>query len=122
SYLRVLDSLVARGCCLQGPICARRREAWFRLLERRPRMRLVAKPDDVLDSDMDVVLIITPPDSHAELTRLALEHGKHVVVEKPLASTRSEAAALIDLAADRGLQLLVAPFVQLAPTFRAFWG
>jgi predicted dehydrogenase len=79
-------------------------------------------PVDVLQSDVDVVLIITSPDSHATLVRMALEHGKHVVVEKPAAATRCEAQQLVELARDRGLHLMCAPFVQLAPTFRALWG
>ncbi len=122
AYLRVLDGLVPRGYSIEGPICARRREAWPALLARRPAMRLVAEPGAVVESEVEIVVIITPPDSHLELARLALEHGKHVVVEKPLASSRAEAEALVDLATDRGLHLLVAPFVQLAPTFRALWG
>jgi len=74
-----------------------------------------------LRSDVDVVLIITPPGSHSELTRAALEHGKHVVVEKPAANTACEAQRLCELARNRGVLLMCAPFVQLAPTFRALW-
>ena len=54
--------------------------------------------------------------------RMALEHGKHVVVEKPAAATRCEAQQLAQLAQERDLHLMCAPFVQLAPTFRALWG
>ncbi|MGH9328298.1 MAG: Gfo/Idh/MocA family protein [Terriglobia bacterium] len=122
AYLRVLDLLLPRGYCVEGPICARRRAAWPHLLARRPGMQLVAEPREVLESDVDIILIITAPDSHLEFTRLALEHGKHVVVEKPLASSRPEAEAVVNLAVSRGLNLLIAPFVQLAPTFRALWG
>jgi predicted dehydrogenase len=68
------------------------------------------------------VLIITPPQSHSALVRMALEHGKHVVVEKPAAATRCEAQQLVQQAQERGLHLMCAPFVQLAPTFRALWG
>jgi predicted dehydrogenase len=67
-------------------------------------------------------VVITSPESHAEMARLALEHGKHVVVEKPLAPTRAEAEVLYNLAAQGNLHLLAAPFVQLAPTFRTLWG
>ncbi len=122
AYLQVLDRLVPRCYAFEGPICARRREVWPDLKSRRPKIRLVADPLEVIESDADVVVIITPPESHAGLTRLALEHGKHVVVEKPLAPTRSEAESLVHLAAGRGLHLLTAPFVHLAPTFRALWG
>jgi len=122
AYLGVLDRLVARGYCVAGPICARRRETWSGLLARRPGMKLVADPHEVVESDAKVVVIITPPDSHPDLARLALAHGKHLVVEKPLAFHASQAKELADLAAERGLFLLAAPFVHLAPTFRALWG
>jgi len=122
AYLRLLDQLIARGYCTAGPVCARRREFWPDLLARRPGLRLVAEPQGVVESEAEVVVVITPPESHLELTRLALEHGKHVVVEKPLASSRAEAEGVVGLATERGLHLLVAPFVQLAPTFRALWG
>ena len=118
----MLDRLVARGQAVEGLICARRRESWAALSARRPGARLVADAEEVLESDADVVVVVTPPASHAELTRLALEHGKHVVVEKPVASSRAEGEPLFELAAHEQLNLLAAPFVQLAPTFRALWG
>ncbi len=122
AYLQALDRLVPRGLAVEGPVCARREEIWPALLARRPGIRLVADPLRVLDSAADVLVIITPPESHAELTRLALEHGKHVLVEKPMAPSRSEAEKLVNLAARRGLHLMAAPFVQLAPTIRVLWG
>jgi predicted dehydrogenase len=121
AYLQVLDRLVPRGLAREGPICARRAETWPDVLARRPGASLVADPRDVLESEVEVVVVITPPASHAELTRLALEAGKHVVCEKPLAMTREEAEPLVELAAERGLLVLAAPFVQLAPTFRVLW-
>src|SRR5437879_10808231 len=52
---------------------------------------------------------------------MALEHGKHVVVEKPAAATRCGANQLAQFANERSLHLMCAPFVQLAPTFRELW-
>ena len=121
AYFQVLDRLIPRGLARLGPVCARRKGSWPELESRRPGLKLVAGPDEVVESDVDVVLIITPPDSHGRLVRHALEHGKHVVVEKPAAATRSEAEQLDRIARDRGLHLMCAPFVQLAPTFRALW-
>lgn len=121
AYLRALDRLVPKGQASLGPICARRRERWDELRNRRPGVHLVAEPYEAIQSDADVIAIITPPESHAELTRLALENDKHVVVEKPLAMTRAEGEELAELADQRGLHLIAAPFVHLAPTFRAFW-
>ena len=87
AYLQILDRLLPRDLAKLGPVCARRREVWQDLKARRPDIRLVADVGDALRSDVDVVLIITPPESHAELVRMTLEHGKHVVVEKPAAAT-----------------------------------
>jgi predicted dehydrogenase len=49
--------------------------------------------------DIDVVDIVTPGDSHAEIATAALEAGKHVLCEKPLANTVGEAVAMTDAAA-----------------------
>jgi predicted dehydrogenase len=54
----------------------------------------------------DFVHVTTPPQSHVLLTRLALEAGCHVFVEKPLALSRADADALLDLAQARGRWLL----------------
>lgn len=121
AYLQVLDRLVPRGLAREGPICARRTETWAELLRRRPGAQLATDAREVVEADIDVVVVLTPPASHAELARLALEHGKHVVVEKPFAESREEGEALARLAAARNLHLLAAPFVQLSPTLRAFW-
>jgi predicted dehydrogenase len=79
----------------------------------------VSDPLAVLDSDADFVLIITPPESHADFVREALVRRKHVVVEKPAATTFAEAQELARVAREHSLYLLCAPFVHLAPTFRA---
>ena len=65
----------------------------------------------VLDrDDIDVVDIVTPGDSHAEIAIAALEAGKHVLCEKPLANTVEEAEAMADAAeraAARGVFAMV---------------
>jgi predicted dehydrogenase len=60
--------------------------------------------------DIDVVDIVTPGDSHAEIAIAALEAGKHVLCEKPLANTVAEAEAMADAAeraAARGIRSMV---------------
>jgi predicted dehydrogenase len=61
--------------------------------------------------DVDVVDICTPGDSHAEIAVAALEAGKHVVCEKPLANTVAEAEEMVraaDAARERGVRAMVA--------------
>ncbi|QQE12440.1 Gfo/Idh/MocA family oxidoreductase [Planctomycetota bacterium] len=48
--------------------------------------------------DIDLVHIVTPPDSHAKITLEALEHGKHVLCEKPLTITLDDAQRVVELA------------------------
>jgi predicted dehydrogenase len=52
----------------------------------------------VADPRVDVVLCLTYPDTHAEISIAALEAGKHVLCEKPLARTLDEAQAMVDTA------------------------
>lgn len=49
----------------------------------------------LVDPDVDVIVITTPPDNHFELTKAALEAGKHVLTEKPFVPTVAEAETLI---------------------------
>ena len=55
----------------------------------------------------DVVHIATPPDTHYALTRLALEAGCHVYVEKPVTLRSPEAPELVELAARKGKMLCI---------------
>ena len=64
----------------------------------------------IADPDIDVVHVCTPNATHAGIARAALEAGKHVICEKPLATTSADALSLVDLAAERGLVAAV-PFV-----------
>jgi len=57
----------------------------------------------VVDPGVDVIHICTPNHLHADLARRALVAGKHVVCEKPLATSAADATALVDLAERAGL-------------------
>ncbi|MDT7536867.1 MAG: scyllo-inositol 2-dehydrogenase [Actinomycetota bacterium] len=64
--------------------------------------------DDLLTAaDVDLVIVSTPPNTHAEWAVRCLDAGKHVVVEKPFCLTVDEADRQIAAAADRGLTLAV---------------
>ncbi len=121
AYLRALDQLTVRGLAWQGPISARRRETWSEIERRRPAVNLVPKVADVLSSDVDVVVIITPPASHAELAIAAIDAGKHVLIEKPMGMTRAEAEKVLARATEQRVRVVAAPFVLLAATVQALW-
>lgn len=65
------------------------------------------------DPDVDLVLNLCPPKAHYDLNRQALEAGKHVYCEKPLAITYAEGASLEELARRKGLCLGCSPDVPL---------
>src|SRR5690554_2969857 len=67
--------------------------------------------------DLQVVINLTVPAAHASVSRLALEHGHHVYSEKPLALTREDGRALLELAAERGLRLACGPDTFLGAAF-----
>ena len=77
---------------------ARRRRRRTARLGRRPRPTGAAL---IARDDVDLVDICTPGDTHAEIAIAALEAGKHVLCEKPLANTVAEAEAMA-AAAERG--------------------
>jgi predicted dehydrogenase len=60
----------------------------------------------ISDPQLDAVVIATPISSHYALAKAALEAGKHVLVEKPLAASVEEGAQLIDLSERHGLVLM----------------
>lgn len=61
------------------------------------------------DSSIELVINLTPPSAHAEISRAALNAGKHVYSEKPLATTRTDGAQLLELAQRNGLRIGCAP-------------
>jgi predicted dehydrogenase len=81
--------------------------------------RFTTNANDVITSpDVDLVLILTSMNEHARLTRAALEAGKHVLVEKPLATSLEDATMLVELAKNGPGRLMAAPFTILSPTFQ----
>ncbi|GAA3050243.1 Gfo/Idh/MocA family oxidoreductase [Actinocorallia glomerata] len=69
----------------------------------------------VEDPGVDIVYVATPHPFHVEHARLALEHGKHALVEKPFALNRAEAEQLRDLARERGLLVMEAMWTRHLP-------
>ena len=77
-------------------------------LELAPDAVTFTDATHMLDSGLlDLVVVSTPPNSHAHWAREALERGIHVVLEKPMALTARECDELISLAASKDLLLVV---------------
>jgi predicted dehydrogenase len=70
------------------------------------------------DAEIDCVYVILPVGLHAEYTVRALEAGKHVLCEKPMASTSAECERMVAAAKANGRQLGVAYRVHFEPTNR----
>ncbi|PWC07538.1 Gfo/Idh/MocA family protein [Mycetocola zhujimingii] len=71
--------------------------------------------DLVADPEVDVIYIATPHPFHAEQALLALDAGKHVLVEKPFTLNKPEAEAVADRARERGLVVLEAMWTRFLP-------
>jgi predicted dehydrogenase len=89
-------------------VCDRRPERLGIVERRYPGVRVGTDPASVIaDPEVDAVAIATPVDYHFDLALAALRAGKHVLVEKPMASSSGQAARLVDEAARRRLVLMV---------------
>lgn len=73
-----------------------------------PQAKIVRTIEElVTDPDIDLIVITTPNDTHFPYSKMALEAGKHVVLEKPFTNTIEEAKQLVDIAAKSGRVLSV---------------
>jgi predicted dehydrogenase len=97
------------------------RLAWLRA--HYPAVKPTADFDDVIgDPSVELVLVATPTGTHVALATKALEAGKHVFVEKPLAPTSAEAAGLVALAQKHGKLLFVDHTFLFAPAVEKMIG
>ncbi|RXZ83417.1 oxidoreductase [Paenibacillaceae bacterium] len=77
-----------------------------RSLEKYPEIKLLRTAEELVqDPDISLVVIATPNAAHAKLAKLAMEHGKHVVIDKPFTVYSSEADELIAVSERQGVVL-----------------
>ena len=106
-------TILAR-CFARAPhveICCIADIAPERLVEARrqfPNAVLTSTSAEAVDmEDADVLVIATPSNTHHEIAKAALEAGKHVWIEKPVAETAEQATALVLLAQERKRLLFI---------------
>ncbi len=84
-----------------------RQDALEKIQRRYPAVAVTTRYEDVLeDETIEAVVIATPVSSHHRLGLQAIEAGKHVFIEKPLAASVEEATDLIDAAGREGRVLM----------------
>jgi len=95
-------------------------EPMKRMLERFPRIEHSTRNyRDLFDMGLDAVVIATPPATHYAIARDCLEHGLHVLVEKPITLNAEDAAGLIAVAEEHGRILMVGHTFEYNPAVRA---
>jgi predicted dehydrogenase len=100
-------------------LCDADRARLERMSRQLPGPKLVSDYADVLaDDTIDGVVLATPVETHFRLAKAALEAGKHVLVEKPLATTSADCEALIAIADARDLRLMVGHVFVYNPAVR----
>lgn len=97
----------AEGCEV-AMICDRSADALKRAQRAYPGIAVTTDPCDIMTAkDVDAVAVITPVWTHFDLAKTALNHGKHIFVEKPFTSTAVQAEQLVELALSKNLQIMV---------------
>jgi predicted dehydrogenase len=105
NIVRNLRSL--EGCQVVG-ICDQTAAARKRIHAANPGIMIHGDANELITSpDVDAIAVITPVWTHYDLTKAALENGKHVFVEKPFTSNVAQAEELIELAERKNLQIMV---------------
>jgi len=89
-------------------VCDRRPQRLALAQSRYPAIRTYTDEKELLAApDIDAVAIATPVHTHFDVAMAALQAGKHVLVEKPMAVSAEQAQRMIDEAEKRKLQLMV---------------
>lgn len=100
-------------------VCCRSDEGRAHLAEAHPGVPVFADYRDLLaKADFDVGDVVLPSHLHFEVGKAVLESGRHLLMEKPMALTIDECAALIAMAEDRGKMLAIGHELRLS----SLWG
>jgi len=94
--------------CQVSAVCDQSDAALKRVKQAHPDLAVTTQSSELFISpEIDAIAVVTPVGAHFELAKAALEHGKHVFVEKPFTSTTRQAEELIELAERKNLKIMV---------------
>jgi len=117
NWIRNLQQLQCARRVVACDLDAARRQ---HIKQLHPTSEITPNFDEILrDPEIEGVVVATPVSTHYKLARMALESGKSVLVEKPLAMSRREAGELVRLARGCGRTLMVGhTFLYSAPVLK----
>jgi predicted dehydrogenase len=119
AYMPVLERLHQKGAVRVVGASHTSRERCQQILDKWSIPKYFDCYQDLCSSsEVDLVVVLTSMKQHGEIVRESLMAGKHVLVEKPLATSLDEAGELVTLAQKSARYLVAAPFVTLSPTFQ----
>lgn len=105
-----------------GAVYSRSREKGQAMAEKFGVPKVYTDLEEFMsDDEIDIIYIASPNSLHVTQARMALEHGRHVICEKPLAAKLAQAEELFALAKARGCMLLEAVTIAYAPNFKQLW-
>jgi predicted dehydrogenase len=94
--------------CEVASVCDRSPGALKRVAQAYPEVATTTDVSELMMSPkIDAVAVVTPVHTHFELAKAALQHGKHVFIEKPFTASAAQAEELIELAERRRLKIMV---------------
>src|SRR5689334_22408222 len=103
----LVRNIVERPELELAALCERDAERAAAFSSKVPGVPWIDDLERVLDDPtIDALVVATPPRTHHAIVKAALEAGKHVMVEKPLATTSADAYELVEIARQRDLVVM----------------
>jgi predicted dehydrogenase len=117
AYMPQCDKLASKGKARVVAVCGRENQRQRAIALGAGRFT-TTEAEILENREVDLLMVLASMPEHARLVRAGLNAGKHVLVEKPLATNLQEAGELLKLARSVRRELVSAPFTVLSPTFQ----